>query len=309
MAGDWIKIEKDLPQKPEVMEIADALGMSEAEVVGNLVIFWAWCDSNLSRACNAVSVTKMRLDRITGVTGFVDALVRVGWLQHRDGKIEVVNFDRHLGKSAKSRAQTRNRVEASREKCNAASVTEALPEKRREEKSIKEGLRPSRAEKFTPLDRETAEAIEHALIQDQPDRKRANLDAWANDVRLMRERDNRTHDQILDLFAWANDDSFWRANILSPAKLRKQWDHLTAKRNSANETTVNSAQRRENANAAAFSALRFEDDSDVAYAAEGRTGDSGGARAIVFDEESSAVHTARGGDVGRDTGELPNQGS
>ena len=49
---------------------------------------------------------------------------------------------------------------------------------------------------------------------------------WANDIRLMRQIDGRTHEQICALFDWANKDSFWHQNILSPRKLRKHFDEL-----------------------------------------------------------------------------------
>ncbi len=54
--------------------------------------------------------------------------------------------------------------------------------------------------------------------------------AWLRDLRLMRERDQRTHREIAELFAWANADPFWRVNILSPGKLREKWDQLQIKR-------------------------------------------------------------------------------
>lgn len=56
---------------------------------------------------------------------------------------------------------------------------------------------------------------------------------WHQDIRLMVERDKRTLHEIRDLFGWANADEFWRTNILSPGKLRKQWDALTIKRNAS----------------------------------------------------------------------------
>lgn len=53
---------------------------------------------------------------------------------------------------------------------------------------------------------------------------------WANTIRLMRLQDKRTHYEICELFKWANEHDFWQENILSPSKLRKQWDPLTTKR-------------------------------------------------------------------------------
>lgn len=60
--------------------------------------------------------------------------------------------------------------------------------------------------------------------------KEPNWDAWANDMRLMREQDGRTHHDACALFDWANKDGFWKTNILSPAKLREKWSQLSLKR-------------------------------------------------------------------------------
>lgn len=64
----------------------------------------------------------------------------------------------------------------------------------------------------------------------KPSLKKPNMAGWANDIRLMRQLDGRTHKEICELFKWACKDSFWYKNILSPAKLRAKWDTLTLHR-------------------------------------------------------------------------------
>lgn len=94
----------------------------------------------------------------------------------------------------------------------------------------------SRPNRFADSDLQTAEFIWN-LIQDmQPDRRQPKLDKWADSVRLMRERDNRTDDQIRELFTWCNRDPFWKTNILSPDKLRTQWDDLQLRRETSERT-------------------------------------------------------------------------
>ncbi|HCH7988654.1 MAG: hypothetical protein ACRCU4_02545 [Citrobacter freundii] len=56
--------------------------------------------------------------------------------------------------------------------------------------------------------------------------KDPNWNAWANEIRLMRCIDGRTHRQICDLFKRVQRDPFWCRNILSPSKLREKWDEL-----------------------------------------------------------------------------------
>lgn len=57
--------------------------------------------------------------------------------------------------------------------------------------------------------------------------------AWHRDLRRMREIDRHSHRDIAELFAWANRDPFWQANVLSPGTLRRQWDRLVIQRNRA----------------------------------------------------------------------------
>ncbi len=81
--------------------------------------------------------------------------------------------------------------------------------------------------KFSDDDLATAQWIFEAILRLNPKHRKPNFDCWANHVRLMRERDNRTDDEIRSVFAWANSDPFWHKNILGPDKLRKQFDKLT----------------------------------------------------------------------------------
>jgi len=138
MAGDWIKMRTNLDTDPRVIDIATRLGIGELQVVGMLWKVWSWADAHTLDG-NAVRVTDVTLDRFTLVTGFADALRKVGWLEGRDGLLTFPRFAEHNGQTAKNRAETKERVAKHR---NAKSVTDVtpkpLPEKRREEKSIRE---------------------------------------------------------------------------------------------------------------------------------------------------------------------------
>ncbi|VVE73242.1 hypothetical protein PPN31119_04547 [Pandoraea pnomenusa] len=75
-----------------------------------------------------------------------------------------------------------------------------------------------------------AEWIFARILGMHPKHRRPDMDSWSRDVRLMRERDQRSRREIAALFDWANRDAFWRNNILSPGKLRAQWDQLVIRR-------------------------------------------------------------------------------
>ena len=83
----------------------------------------------------------------------------------------------------------------------------------------------------TADDLKAAQWIFQLITRISPSAKTPNWSGWANDVRLMREQDNRTHSDICQMFKFANQDGFWKSNILSPAKLREKWTQLEAKRN------------------------------------------------------------------------------
>ena len=86
---------------------------------------------------------------------------------------------------------------------------------------------------FSDDDLMAAEWILGLIRKLNPSFKEPIIESWANDIRLMRERDNRTHKDICELFKWANQDKFWSVNILSPSKLRDKWDQLSMKRDAA----------------------------------------------------------------------------
>ena len=141
MAGDWIKLQKDTPDKPEVLAIATRMNLDPDAVVGKLVRIWSWFDTHTIDG-NANSVTFALLDRLAGVTGFAEQMTFVGWLDQKGHVLTLPNFEYHNGETAKKRALGKNRqdkfrnTDESNAKNNASSVTESLPEKRREEKSI-----------------------------------------------------------------------------------------------------------------------------------------------------------------------------
>lgn len=91
------------------------------------------------------------------------------------------------------------------------------------------------AREVDPKDDRCARCLFDIVLSTAPKAREPNFAAWAKDVRLMRERDGRTRQEICELFQWAHQDRFWCANILSPAKLREHWDRLSIQRAKAAE--------------------------------------------------------------------------
>lgn len=67
------------------------------------------------------------------------------------------------------------------------------------------------------------------IKENNPDHKEltdSQKQKWADSIRLMIERDNRSPKQIKNMVDWCQADEFWQQNILSTAKLRKQYDKM-----------------------------------------------------------------------------------
>ena len=110
-------------------------------------------------------------------------------------------------------------------------VTCKKPSNHKEVEEDKEKERTCRFS-FSEEDMKTAVFIFDKILSVHPSLKKPNLESWSSDIRLICERDGRTHENIRSLFTWANNHQFWKGNILSPAKLRKQWDTLEIQKSS-----------------------------------------------------------------------------
>jgi hypothetical protein len=89
--------------------------------------------------------------------------------------------------------------------------------------------------KFSPSHMLLAEYLLECIRNNLPDYKEPNLDAWANEMRLLNENDKRDESRIRRLITWCQQDNFWKPNILSPGKLREKFDQLELRMNGQNQ--------------------------------------------------------------------------
>jgi len=145
VAGEWLKVELALPDKPEVHYIANALKLDPDAVVGKLFRVWAWFDQHTENG-DALGVTFALLDRITGVTGFGEAMMLAGWMEQRDKVLHMPKFDSHTSQSSKKRALTAKRMA----KLRNAPVTPPASQARHLEKRREEVNPKPKAQHFVP---------------------------------------------------------------------------------------------------------------------------------------------------------------
>jgi len=74
-----------------------------------------------------------------------------------------------------------------------------------------------------------SELLLEKILSRNPNHKKPNLQTWAKDIDLMLRLDKRTPEDIRRVIEWCQVDTFWQSNILSTAKLRKQFDQLWLK--------------------------------------------------------------------------------
>lgn len=81
--------------------------------------------------------------------------------------------------------------------------------------------------KFTDAHLRLATKLHDNLKNDFPkEMKKADLDKWADIIRLMQEKDELTLEQIEYVIDWLPKSDFWFGNIRSAKKLREQFDKL-----------------------------------------------------------------------------------
>ena len=80
--------------------------------------------------------------------------------------------------------------------------------------------------KFETQHLKLAELLYKQIQNNLPNYKEPDLEKWANEFRLIMERDKREGKEIQNLIIKTQNDNFWKKNILSPSKLRKQYDRL-----------------------------------------------------------------------------------
>jgi len=126
MAGDWIKMRGNLWDDPRVAKLCDLTDQGEAAVIGGL--YWLWSTADQHSEDGVMPGLALRqIDRKTGVQGFGEALVSIGWLADHPEGVRIVRFEEHNGASAKKRCQTAKRV-SNFKAANAEVTHTALPD-------------------------------------------------------------------------------------------------------------------------------------------------------------------------------------
>ncbi|PEQ01530.1 hypothetical protein CN587_25230 [Bacillus wiedmannii] len=148
------------------------------------------------------------------------------WEKHQN--VDGLEKIREQNRLRKQKQREKLRLDTSRDSHGTITQSHATDIEIDKEIDKEKNKKPS-CHKFSTSDLENAKLLFELMLQNNPSAKEPNFDKWADDFRLIRERDNRTDEAIKYLINWTQKDDFWSTNILSPAKLRKQFDALVVK--------------------------------------------------------------------------------
>lgn len=111
----------------------------------------------------------------------------------------------------------------------------------RKGKEIKENKKNKKhiSPKFEICDMENAKRLYDLMLKNDPKAKQPNFDKWANDFRLLREKDERPLEEIKWFIDWSQNHSFWKTNILSAAKFREKYNQMYLQAKQEHEKRVN----------------------------------------------------------------------
>jgi len=114
-----------------------------------------------------------------------------------------------------------------------------LPLKLSKDKLSKDKLREYKAQENPNQDSgdiNLSHLLRDLILENNPTAKitDSQLNEWTNNVRLMREQDNHTIEEIDSLLQWSQKNNFWQSNILSMGKFREKWNTLWMQRKKGN---------------------------------------------------------------------------
>ena len=243
----YLNIDLDYFTHPKTMRLVAILGPGAAEFPIRL---WAYCAKHHAETGRLVGYTEDEVESATGWMGekgkMAAAMLKLNFLEKIDDGYRIHDWLDHAGhlaafkKRAKSAAKVRWRKYAS-------SNTISTPKgKITNTPNLSSPLQPNLIKKKNKIRvappqeaLELSQLLSDKIFENIPDRTpptESQLMAWAHEVDLIHRVDGHAWDKIRELLLWSQQDGFWKANILSMSKFRKQWNQLSAKANGTGQS-------------------------------------------------------------------------
>ncbi len=110
----WIKVRTELRHSPKIYHIAKRLGVPPVGALGAVVNVWMIADAHAEEDGFLKHLTFEALDEMIGVKNLGSAMNEVGWLVEVEGGLNFVDYTKHNGSTAKTRARKQKDMANSR---------------------------------------------------------------------------------------------------------------------------------------------------------------------------------------------------
>ncbi len=127
MAGEWIPMDCDLPDKRETGNICAKTGLSVEVVCGRLFLFWRWVDRLFSRPKMDGATVHTLIQIVGGDEQFWKVVEQERWVSFEEDGIVIPNWKIRFSKSSKQRMLAAKRMSRYRARQRNGSVTDASP--------------------------------------------------------------------------------------------------------------------------------------------------------------------------------------
>ena len=105
---------------------------------------------------------------------------------------------------------------------------------------------------------EHAKLLFQLILETNPEHKEPNLEKWANEFRLIREKRQENESTNCVSLGMVSASFLLKKNILSPSKLRKQWDRLVIEAKEEHEVKKNEQIRKHSGSHGRFAKEGYE---------------------------------------------------
>ena len=244
----WIESHQSLSRHRKTLKTAGRLSVDRHKLIGHLHELWWWALDNVGVDGKLTDMTPFEIGLAAQWDGdhdeFVRALIDGGFIDDHGGCLALHDWYDYAGKLIERRLQERERSQQRRAQAKKEAKQDAKPTKGQpaDDHRSTVGTVPNRTVPNSTIDSKDNVAKKfdddsipmrlalhlkrEILSQDPNTRVPDDLTNWATEADRMMRLDKRDPQEAANLMTWAQNDHFWRANILSMGKFRKQYDKL-----------------------------------------------------------------------------------
>lgn len=217
----WIEYHTELRDHWKIKRLADIMGVNYNEALGTLSCLWLWCVHYAPDG----DVTRFKDDELRHASNTNNEKFSATALKNCeliDERNRINDWSLHGIKYLKS-ARLRTKHYRERLRHRSVTVTPTIPDHTIPNQTIPKDL-------FVPPPEavELSNLLKKRILENNPSAVIKN-GGWEKEADRLLRIDKRPLPEALEVLSWSQSDSFWRGNILSMGKFRKQYDQLLMK--------------------------------------------------------------------------------